>query len=189
MKKILLLACVVLPLLVAGQSPQTEKPAAMTIGFEQDFLPYLTGGYFGALFIGKGHWRIRGLAAQATKPDFLLPDGFTGNTIKAYAIVGDLFLKPSFSGWWISGGAVVWNGTIKIEGAPQSGHYQQYLVNGSAGYNWKFAGNFYLSPWAGLHLRLAGDTEVPVAAKTFKPPVLNPEASVKVGWYFRGNRE
>ncbi|MBK9489386.1 MAG: hypothetical protein IPO07_11805 [Haliscomenobacter sp.] len=44
--------------------------------------------------------------------------------------------------------------------------------------------HLYLSPWAGLSIRVAGDTDVPVDNKRFTLPLFNPEASLKVGLYF-----
>lgn len=182
MTRLLLLPIFLLSLAIPLHSQQPAK--RLSIGLEQDVLPYATGGYFGCLWVGGGHWRVRALLAKATKPDFLLPDGFRDNTIQAYALVADYFLKPGFEGWWLGGGAVYWDSSIGADNSTETVSYKSYLINGSAGYAWKFYHNFYLSPWAGLHLRLGGDDPARVGGRDYKPPLLNPEASLKIGWYF-----
>jgi len=160
------------------------SPGRFTAGVELDVLPYATGGYFGAVWAGKGHWRGRLIVAKATKPDFLLPDQFSDNTIKAYALLADYFLRPDFSGWWVAGGIVYWDARIRYNPAESSGAYKIYLASIGGGYNWKFFRNFYLSPWAGIHLRIAGDKEVLFQGDTYEPPLFNPEGSLKLGWHF-----
>ena len=172
---------------LAGPLAAQEKPDAhppFTAGVELDFLPYATGGYFGALWAGQGHWRGRLIVARATKPDFLLPADFSKNTIRAYALLADYFPRNDFRAWWLAAGLVYWDARIHSDLAAQTQPYKSYLLSGGAGYNWKFFRNFYLSPWVGLHVRVAGDTTVAFPDKDFKPPVLNPEGSLKVGWHF-----
>ena len=60
-----------------------------------------------------------------------------------------------------------------------------YLLNGSIGYALQLYRSIYVSPWAGLSLRVAGDSDIRVDGLSFEPRVLNPEASVKFGWVFR----
>lgn len=184
MKKllILLLGLPVWPAVVVRAQPAA---APLSVGLELDVLPYATGGYFGAVWIGKGHWRGRVLAAQATKPDFLLPDDYTDNRIRAYAVLADYFPKQNFRGWWLAAGLVYWDGRIRHEPTRQTGAYQSYLLSGGLGYNWMFFRHFYLSPWIGLHVRVAGDGAVDFpGGVAYEPPRFNPEGSLKVGWYF-----
>lgn len=163
---------------------QEQPSLSFTVGVEQDVLPYITGGYFAGVWVGKGHLRGRALLARVHKPDLIIPDGFTNNWVTAYALVGDYFLKTNWQGWWISSGLVFWDSRIQSDERLDTAHYQNTLLNGSLGYNWKFFRHFYLSPWAGLHLRIGGDQQVTTGGKTFKPPLLNPEASLKLGWHF-----
>jgi len=171
-------------LAVPALAQEKTTAGSFTAGLELDFLPYATGGYFGGIWAGKGHWRGRLLAAKATKPDFLLPDGFSENNIHAYALLADYFLQPDFRGWWLAAGAVYWDNNIRYDADQRSGGYKSYLLSGGAGYNWKFFRNFYLSPWVGLHVRIAGDDTVAFPTTTYQPPRLNPEGSLKVGWHF-----
>lgn len=157
----------------------------VAIGLEQDALPYVTGGYYLGAWAGKSHIRGRVLVAHLNKPDFIVPSGFTNNVVTAYALVGDYFLKSAWSGWWLSAGIVYWDSSIQSKLRINTASYQNVLVNGSLGYNWSFAKNFYLAPWAGLHVRVGGASSVSVDGVSFTTPVLNPEASLKLGWYFQ----
>lgn len=165
---------------LCAQETAVRQP--FTVGLELDALPYATGGYFGAFWAGKGHWRGRLIVARATKPDFLLPKGYTDNSIRAYALLADYFPKQHFKGWWLAAGLVYWDAGIRYTPDQESAGYKSYLLSGGAGYHWFFYRNFYLSPWAGLHVRAAGDDSVRFPGATYKPPRLNPEGSVKLGW-------
>lgn len=156
----------------------------VSFGLEQDLLPYATGGYYAGVWAGKSHVRGRALLAHVHKPDFITPDGFTNNIVTAFALVGDYFLKSNWSGWWLSGGLVFWDSSIQSNQQLSTVTYQNTMLNGSLGYQWKFYKNFYLSPWAGLHLRVGGAKTVTVDGMSFDTPLLTPEASLKVGWYF-----
>jgi hypothetical protein len=153
-------------------------------GIEQDVLPYLTGGYYAGGWVGKSHIRARVLMARVLKPSLVVPDGFTNNWVSAYALVGDYYHREDLSGWWISGGLVLWHNTIQTNLLAQTATYDSYMLNGSLGYSWRFGKHFYLTPWAGMHIRIGGENLVTVDGKSFKPAVLNPEASLKIGWVF-----
>ena len=161
-----------------------QAPAHFTVGIEQDALPYLRGGYFAGVWAGKGHVRGRALLARVHKPDFVLPDGFTNNRTTAYAVLADYFLQQDWKGWWIGGGLVYWDNSIQTDRKIMTANYNNTLLNGSIGYNWKFYRHFYLSPWAGLSLRIGGAQKLTVDNQHFTPPLLNPEASLKLGWHF-----
>jgi hypothetical protein len=160
------------------------QSTSLSIGLEQDFLPYATGGYYFGAWAGKSHLRGRALIAHVNKPSFVVPNGFTNNVVTAYAILGDYFLKTNWTGWYIGGGLVLWNSSIQSNQQLSTASYQNMLLNGSVGYNWKFYKNFYLSPWAGMHLRVGGAETVTVDGASFSAPLLTPEASLKIGWHF-----
>ncbi len=176
----LLLLCAAL----LAQPGFSQSGKTISLGLEQDFLPYATGGYYVGAWVGKSHLRARALIAYVNKPSFVVPDGFTNNVVTSYALVGDYFIKEGWSGVWISGGLVYWNSSIQNSQTLGTAKYENILINGSAGYNWKLYKNFYLSPWAGLSFRVAGAKEVAVDGASFTTPIANPEISLKVGWYF-----
>ena len=154
-----------------------------TIGFEIDALPYLTGGYYGSFWIGNNHLRYRGVVAKTTVPDFLVKDGFTENKIQAYAFITDYFFKPNFQKWWIAAGIEYWKGQIQTDARQSTSEYENAMFTTGGGYVWKFYKNFYLNPWVGIHLRVAGDDRVVVDTKEFTPPFFTPEISLKIGWH------
>ena len=172
-------------LLSLGVSAQEPRSPKLSFGIEQDFLPYATGGYYAGAWVGKGHLRVRALTARVHKPDLIVKKGFTNNNVTAYALVADYFLKEDWKGWWISSGLVRWNSSIQSDARLSTVHYNNTLLNGSIGYNIPLPKNFYLSPWAGMHLRIGGDRHFAVDSREFSTPLLNPEASLKVGWRFR----
>lgn len=174
-----------LALLLTGlASAQKPDSTRLAMGLELDFLPYATGGYFAGAWVGKGHVRVRALTARVHKPDVVVKKGFTHNHVTAYALVADYFLKKEWKGWWVGTGLVYWSSSIQSDARLSTVPYENYLLNGSLGYNIPLSQRFYLSPWAGLHLRLAGDKHFMVDNKEFSTPLLNPEASLKLGWRF-----
>jgi hypothetical protein len=179
----LLLLTVFFSVLVGCVQAQDSTRKGIIVGLEQDVLPYATGGYFAGVWAGKGHMRVRTIMARVHKPDLIVKENFTNNKVTAYAILGDYFLKEDWKGWWAGAGLVYWKSSIQPDTRLQTVHYENLLLNGSIGYNWKLYRNFYVGPWAGMHLRIGGDKKVTADGKSFVPPLLNPEASVKVGWH------
>jgi hypothetical protein len=176
---------VLMLLLCASYAHAQAKPSTpIHAGLELDALPYLTGGYFAAACVGKGPWRLRVLTADVHKPDWSTAKGFSKHHVTAYAFVVDRFLKPDWKGWWIGAGPVYWKSEIQTDAHVQKSRLENILLNGSLGYNFTFGRHFYVSPWAGMSLRVAGDKNVAVDDKKFTLPLLNPEASLKLGFYF-----
>jgi hypothetical protein len=183
--KRLVIVCALVNCTLAGMAQDpNERSTLLSIGIEQDILPYVFGGYFTNVWIGKGHLRSRLIAARVHKPDFLIKEPFTNNVVHAYAITGDYFIKENWEGWWAGAGLVLWRNSLQTTARMSIAHFDSWLLNGSVGYNWKFCRTFYAGPWAGLHILLAGNKNVVIDQNPYKVPVLNPEASVKVGWYF-----
>lgn len=163
---------------------QEKQPLKWNAGMELDLLPYATGGYFAAGWVGKENWRLRALHARVHMPDWFVARPFANLRIRASALVADRFLRPGWKGWWLGGGPVLWVGTVQTDARQEQASFRNWLINGSAGYHFMFSPHFYFSPWAGISLRLGGDRNVPVDNRNFTLPLLNPEASLKVGWYF-----
>ena len=178
-------AVLVFFLLLFLQVPaQRPNHGRLTVGVEQDLLPYATGGYFAGFWAGQGHFRVRALTARVHKPDFVLKNGFTNNRVTAYALTADSFLSGGWSGWWAGAGPVFWKSSIQEKHKAAVYHYRNLLLNGSVGYSYVLGRKWYISPWAGMHIRVAGPAKVQTAGGGFKPPLLNPEASVKLGVFF-----
>lgn len=156
----------------------------LTVGFEIDALPYITGGYYGSVWVGHNHLRYRAVITKAEIPDFILEDGFTNNEVRVYAAIVDYFFKPEFKGWWIGTGLEYWDAKIQTDAKLNTAEYNNTIFTIGGGYVWKFHKNFYLNPWAAGHLRVAGDKEVVIDESTFEPKLLIPEISFKLGWHF-----
>lgn len=193
MKKAILLVFTVLSIQLQAQSKNAKTSDSIqnnqttskwNFGLELDVLPYATGGYFGAVWVGKGKWRTRALLADVNKPDFTTKEGFTNHHIKAYAVVLDRFLKDNWKGWWIGGGPVYWKSDIQSDSSNAAKNFENFLLNGSLGYNFTIYKNIYISPWAGLSLKVSGNDEFTLDNKEYNLPLLNPEASVKFGFHF-----
>lgn len=185
MKKALLLVLIAFSMQLHAQSENgTDTNNKWNIGIELDILPYATGGYFGAGWVGKDKWRGRALFADVNKPDFVTKDGFSDHHIKAYAVILDRFLKDNWKGWWIGAGPVYWKSDIQSDSSNAAKKFENFLLNGSLGYNFTIYKNFYVSPWAGLSLKVGGSDNFVLDNKEYNLPLLNPEASVKFGFYF-----
>lgn len=163
---------------------QNKPPGKISIGIEQDVLPYITGGYFAGVWAGKNHLRFRAITAKVNKPDFIVKEGFSNNKVKAYALVADYFFKENWKGWWAGTGLVYWKSSLQTDQKMNTAHFENFLLNGSVAYAIQLNKRFYISPWAGMHIRIGGDKKVAVDTKIFRSPLLNPEASVKVGFRF-----
>ncbi|MBA4056575.1 MAG: hypothetical protein C0490_17805, partial [Marivirga sp.] len=111
-------------------------------------------------------------------------DGFTNNKIQAYTGIVDYFFKPKFERWWVGGGLEYWKGSIQTGAKLSSAKYSNTIITVGTGYVWKFYKNFYLNPWAAIHVRVAGDDSIMVDGEEFKPSALTPEVSLKIGWHF-----
>jgi hypothetical protein len=183
MQKRILLTAISLLLLFNLQA-QEQTSARINAGIEVDVLPYATGGWFAAGWAGKKQWRIRVLSADVYKPDFTTRKGFANHRIKAYALVADHFFKPNWKAIWLGGGLVIWNSSIQTTAKQQTSTFTNYLINGSGGFNITLYKHLYISPWAGLSLRAGGNRKVKVDDKLYTLPLINPEASVKMGIWF-----
>ena len=171
-------------LLLLASTPAVKAQEHINLGIELDVLPYITGGYFGAVWAGKGHVRGRALIAKVNMPEFIIPAGFTENTIHSYALVIDYFLRKEQDGLWMAAGVVLWDGEIQTDQIIKTASYQSFLLNGSMGYAFNLGRKFYLSPWAGLSLRIGGNSNIIVDGTKYDPPFFNPELSLKFGYRF-----
>ncbi|MDP1841969.1 MAG: hypothetical protein Q8K64_01020 [Sediminibacterium sp.] len=163
---------------------QVNQITKVQFGAELDILPYITGGYFAAGWVGKDLWRVRALTAYVIKPDWSTKKNFSNHRIHAYAFVVDRFLKKDWKSWWAGSGLVLWNSTIQTDAKIQTAQFTNLLLNGSIGYNFSLGKHFYLSPWGSLNVSLAGDKTVLVDNLPYSLPVINPEASLKFGYIF-----
>ncbi|WP_147415865.1 hypothetical protein [Ulvibacterium marinum] len=183
MKRLTLLFFLSVLCMTYGQF-NNQQVKETTVGFELDALPYLTGGYYGSVWVGHNHFRYRVVVANLEMPDFFVEDGFTNNELQAYAVIVDYFFKPELKGWWVGTGLEYWDSKIQTDAELETADYNNTVFTLGGGYVWKFHKNFYLNPWAAAHLRVAGDKDVPVDSSIFETPLFTPEISLKLGWHF-----
>ena len=157
-------------------------------GVEIDILPYLTGGYYASAWVSRNHFRYRAVLTQVTTPEFMLEDGFTNNEIQVYALIVDYFFEQEVSKFWIGAGFEYWDAGIQTDLKLEEASYENTMFTLGGGYVWNVGRHLYLNPWAALHFRIAGDSEVPVDGLAFSPSAVTPEASLKLGWKLRSSR-
>jgi len=165
----------------------TPALATSTIGFEADALPFATGGYYASAWYGDSPWRYRAVIARTYPPDFIVGSGFSHLRLDATALIVDRFIGAqahALAGPWIGAGVERWDGRIQEQGTGASATFWESVATAGGGYVWKFSGNWYLNPWAALHVLLDGDRSVPVGTRVYRPPLVTPEASLKLGWHF-----
>jgi hypothetical protein len=161
-----------------------EGRSGLSVGAEADLLPFITGGYYGSVWVSKDHFRYRAVITNVTTPDFMIKGGFTNNEMMVYAVLVDYFFKPRPEKWWVGAGFEYWDAEIQTYQKLSAANYQTAMFTFGGGYVWKFYKKFYLNPWAAVHVRMAGDKNVMVDGSEFKPSQMIPEGSLKVGWYF-----
>jgi hypothetical protein len=93
-------------------------------------------------------------------------------------------LKKNWKGWWIGAGPVYWKSSIESESNNTQRNFENLLLNGSIGYNFKIYKNLYVSPWAGMSCKIAGNDQFILDNKSYQLPFLNPELSLKIGVFF-----
>ncbi|MFT5779359.1 MAG: hypothetical protein ACI837_002317 [Crocinitomicaceae bacterium] len=76
----------------------------ITVGLEQDVLPYALKGFILTGWIGKNKYRNRFSYAQATRPGFILGDDVVEDRVKAFGISFEYFFKDDYTGWWFGPG-------------------------------------------------------------------------------------
>ncbi len=151
MRFLILLFSFLLLTIAHGQDTD-EQAARTTAGFELDAAPYLFNGYYASFWVGHDHFRYRAVITKIETPGFILEDGFTNNEMNVYAAIVDYFFKPGFEGWWIGPGLEYWDATIQTDAKLETAAYNNTIFTLGGGYVWKFHKNFYLNPWAAVHL-------------------------------------
>ena len=182
MKKWIFLCALFLSHFANAQSSDTKTT---TIGFEIKPWPYIAGDYDASAWIARKRLRYRLAVARFKMPEFLLPDDFSNNKIRTYALMADFFFRPNFKGFMLGTGLAYWRGQGQTYiAALGTSKYDNYVFTFGTGYVFKLPRNFYLYPWMGAHFQLAGDREVKVSIETFEPWPITPILSLKTGWHF-----
>lgn len=169
--------------------PGGGPPDKVALGLELDLLPTVLSAIDGQFGVGGNVWvgydRLR-LRAVGTRvefpPGFLTPEGFENRQLTVAAGIVDFFFLPGFEGPWIGAGLEYWWNTIGSTSGGGTASWNSWVGTLGAGYVWKVWRNFYLNPWAAVHL-LFTRPEVTLYGATWTPAPLTAEVSLKVGWF------
>jgi hypothetical protein len=162
----------------------------MALGFNLDLLPTVLStangkpGYAPQVWLGIGHARIRFVGAHLEPPDAFAfaPSGFRRPTTTVFASIIDYTFGPRFDKAWIGSGVEVWQSSIQHDGVAGVARWTSTVFTVGGGYIWRFAGDFFLDPWVGVHGVLNPRT-VSLGGFDYKPFPLQGELSLKVGWF------
>lgn len=165
--------------IATGVLAETKPP--LQLGSEIDVLPYLTGGYYGSVWVGREHLRVRPVLASVTVPSFATEDGFDQNKLKAYAFIADYFFQDDLSGLWTGAGMEYWDASIRDKETKFTSDYHQTVATWGGGYVVRLGSRVDLNPWVAFHFAFGGEKEVVVGSKIFKPKRVQFEGSVKIG--------
>jgi hypothetical protein len=167
-----------------------EQPAPRAIGFTIDLLPIVlsaTAGEVGAsgqVWLGYGHFRFRLVGAHIAFPNWLAGgDGFEDQRTNVGALLCDYVFGDHFNGAWLGTGLEYWHSTIGLEGTELRTSWGTVVWTLGGGYIFPIVGNFYVEPWGAGHVALSRPTPS-IGDKTYHPPRLNAEVSLKIGIFF-----
>ena len=181
---IFILSC--LPLVTHAQKGYRHySETYYAVGAEVNPFPFITGGYYGSLWWGIEHIRLRGTAAYTTVPGFLITDGFEQNKIRSYSLLGDYFFNEAFKGLWTGGGFGYWRGSVINSDDKVKGNYTNYVLTLDVGYLLKVWRNFYVSPSGMIHMVVAGEKVVELGNATFNSPTISPAIAITIGYHYR----
>ena len=162
----------------------------MALGFNIDLLPTVLSaangraGYAPQVWLGIGPARVRFVGAHLEPPDAFAfaPAGFRKPTTTVVACIIDYTFGPRFDGAWIGSGVEVWQSSIEHANVAGTARWNSAVFTVGGGYIWRFAGDFFLDPWAGVHLVLNPQT-ITLGGFNYDPFPLQGEVSLKVGWF------
>jgi hypothetical protein len=174
-----------------ARAEEPVRAQRTALGFNIDLLPTILSaangraGYAPQVWFGVDRVRIRLVGAHLEPPDgfAFAPEGFHHPTTTVFAAIFDYTFGPRFDGAWLGSGFEVWENTIEHDGVPGKAAWTNTVFTVGGGYIWRFAGDFYLDPWLGVHAVL-NPTEVDLGSFSYTPFPLQGEVSLKVGWFF-----
>lgn len=155
----------------------------LDFGLEQDPTPYLTGGYIFTAWMGMQYTRAKFSYAKVNQPEFMLKKDILSEEIKATQLSIEFFFKEDFKGLWLGPGVGFWWNRVQTS-AGLLHDYPSVLFSVVGGYQIYLFKGFYISPYFAGHLRLTGVRDVEVGSLEYRPHLLLPELSLKVGYKF-----
>lgn len=171
-------------------APLPTSSRKLALGFTLDLLPTVlsaTAGEFGMsgqIWMGIDHLRLRLVGAKISQPDWLAAkNGFRNRDTVVGALIFDYVFGDHFDKWWVGTGFEFWQNSIEHKNADGRAYWTNLVWTLGAGYIWRVVGNFYIEPWAAVHV-VMNDPDVSLADKSYNPFPVMGEVSLKIGWFF-----
>ncbi len=180
MKKGIIILLVCISHFCMGQGNVEAQPNRVTLGFEQDILPYVLGGYILTGWTGRDKFRYRFSYAKAHTPKFTHQESTQSDVVQAFGMSFEYFFKDDFEGWWFGPGIGYWTNSIETINLAQ-GKNESVIFSLGGGYNYPLTHWLYVSPWIALHTRVSGNERIDMGNDTYLPSFITPELSIKVG--------
>ncbi len=155
------------------------------LGVEQDVLPYVLRGFILTAWGGIHRTRLRVSYAQAYTPAFFRPKNIDSERVIAMGLSLEFFLKDKFKGFWFGAGGGAWIQQVRLpnpNGQVVMHPFTSVIFSGGCGYNYYLWKGLYISPWVAIHTRLSGNRPMMLEGIEYKPKLIIPEVSIKLGW-------
>jgi len=152
-------------------------------GIEQDPQPYFFRGWMASAWLGLKRTRIKGTFAAANTPSFFRRPGINYERTNASHLSIDFFFKDQFKGFWIGPSFGYWQNRIRNEDQYQRDFWSVVFSTGM-GYNFYIYKGLYINPFIAAHWRISGTRDISLGALEYRPRLLTPELSLKIGWRF-----
>ncbi|MCP4439527.1 MAG: hypothetical protein GY810_11345 [Aureispira sp.] len=153
-------------------------------GIEQDVLPYILSGFIVTGWAGIKKTRIRASYAHANSPKFFRKKNIDFEQTRATGLNVEFFFKSEFEGFWVGPGLGYWWNRVKNDAEVQVRDFSSVVLSVGGGYNWFIWKGLYISPWVAGHFRLTGNKGFEMGGELYKPMLITPEVSLKIGWCF-----
>jgi hypothetical protein len=166
------------------------RPRGPALGFQLDLFPTVISavngkaGYAPQLWVGIEPVRLRLITAHLEPPNSLTFDPeVVKPMLTVLATTLDYTFGKNLDGVWLGAGTEAWFQRARAKDGSGQAAWTSAVFTVGGGYIWRFAGNFYLDPWLGLHWILNSQRHA-VGNVQYSPAALSLSASVKVGWFF-----
>ncbi len=157
-----------------------HRPSTLTIGLEQDILPYVLKGYIITGWIGRDFFRYRMSYAQAETPGFTHNENIHKDRVNAFGLSFEFFFKEKYKGLWFGPGVGYWTNYIQADDGTK-GKNESVIFSLGGGYNYYLTRWLYVSPWVAMHFRVSGYDKINIGTTMYTPAIFTPEVSLKMG--------
>jgi hypothetical protein len=108
--------------------------------------------------------------------------------VQAFGISTEFFFREGFKGWWLGPGIGYWTDVVDTQTGKGFRH-ESVIFSFGGGYLFELKDWLYVSTWTALHTRVSGNIAVDYGGVVYKPGIVTPEVSVKLGVKFPRRRK